>query len=142
MKAAPSPEAAHKMMVDAYIKMRDALRSTGRPIAYSLCQYGNDAVWRWGAEVGGNLWRTMGDISDKYSSMAQSHLHSVIEPLQIAHMCLQSNSIDTHRLYRIVSTGRLENQHAPQEKTLGAETIWGPTISSSYGAISAVFRFP
>jgi alpha-galactosidase len=71
MKAAPSPEAAHKMMVDAYIKMRDALRSTGRPIVYSLCQYGNDAVWRWGAEVGGNLWRTTGDISDKYSSMAQ-----------------------------------------------------------------------
>lgn len=71
MKAAPSPEAAHKIMIDAYTKMRDALRSTGRPIVYSLCQYGNDAVWRWGAEVGGNLWRTTGDISDKYSSMAQ-----------------------------------------------------------------------
>jgi alpha-galactosidase len=71
MKAAPSPEAAHKIMVDAYIKMRDALRSTGRPIVYSLCQYGNDAVWRWGTEVGGNLWRTTGDISDKYASMAQ-----------------------------------------------------------------------
>ena len=39
MKAAPTPEAAHKMMVDAYVKMRDALRSTGRPIVYSLCQY-------------------------------------------------------------------------------------------------------
>lgn len=71
MKAAPSQEAAHKIMVDAYIKMRDALRSTGRPIVYSLCQYGNDAVWRWGADVGGNLWRTTGDISDKYTSMAQ-----------------------------------------------------------------------
>lgn len=70
-KAAPSPEAAHKIMVDAYIKMRDALRNTGRPIVYSLCQYGNDAVWRWGAEVGGNLWRTTGDISDKYASMSQ-----------------------------------------------------------------------
>jgi alpha-galactosidase len=70
MKAAPDPEAAHKIMVDAYIKMRDALRSTGRPIVYSLCQYGNDAVWEWGASVGGNLWRTTGDISDKYSSMA------------------------------------------------------------------------
>lgn len=71
MKSASSPEAAHKLMVDAYIKMRDALRSTGRPIVYSLCQYGNDAVWRWGADVGGNLWRTTGDISDKYASMAQ-----------------------------------------------------------------------
>jgi alpha-galactosidase len=71
MKAAPTPEAAHQMMVNAYLKMRDALRSTGRPIVYSLCQYGNDAVWRWGADVGGNLWRTTGDISDKYASMSQ-----------------------------------------------------------------------
>jgi alpha-galactosidase len=70
MKTAASPEAAHQIMVDAYIKMRDALRSTGRPIVYSLCQYGNDAVWEWGDSVGGNLWRTTGDISDKYSSMA------------------------------------------------------------------------
>jgi alpha-galactosidase len=50
--------------------MDDALRSTGRPIVYSLCQYGNDAVWEWGPSVGGNLWRTTGDISDKYTSMA------------------------------------------------------------------------
>jgi alpha-galactosidase len=71
MKAAPTPEAAHKMMVDAYIKMRDALRSTGRPIVYSLCQYGNDAVWEWGTTVGGNLWRTTGDITDKYARMAE-----------------------------------------------------------------------
>src|SRR5277367_5868417 len=69
MKAADSPEAAHKIMVDAYIKMRDALRSTGRPILYSLCQYGDDAVWEWGASVGGNLWRTTGDINDHYVRM-------------------------------------------------------------------------
>ena len=69
MKSAPSPEEAHKIMVDAYIKMRDALRSTGRPIVYSLCQYGDDAVWEWGASVGGNLWRTTGDINDHYARM-------------------------------------------------------------------------
>jgi alpha-galactosidase len=71
MRAAPTPEAAHQIMVDAYIKMRDALRGTGRPIVYSLCQYGNDAVWEWGATVGGNLWRTTGDISDKYAKMSE-----------------------------------------------------------------------
>jgi len=71
MKNAATPEAAHQMMVDAYIKMRDALRNTGRPIVYSLCQYGNDAVWRWGASVGGNLWRTTGDITDSYAKMAE-----------------------------------------------------------------------
>jgi alpha-galactosidase len=49
--------------------MRDALHSTGRPIVYSLCQYGNDAVWEWGASVGGNLWRTTDDINDHYSRM-------------------------------------------------------------------------
>ncbi|HEY4381871.1 MAG TPA: glycoside hydrolase family 27 protein [Acidobacteriaceae bacterium] len=70
MKAAGTPEAAHQVMIDAYKKMDKALRSTGRPIVYSLCQYGNDAVWEWGPSVGGNLWRTTGDISDKYSSMA------------------------------------------------------------------------
>ncbi len=68
-KAAGSPEDAHAIMIGAYVKMRDALRSTGRPIVYSLCQYGDDAVWRWGAEVGGNLWRTTGDINDHYARM-------------------------------------------------------------------------
>lgn len=71
MKAAPTPEAAHTIMIEAYTKMRDALRATGRPIFYSLCQYGEDAVWEWGPSVGGNLWRTTGDISDRYSSMEQ-----------------------------------------------------------------------
>jgi alpha-galactosidase len=70
MRAAPTPHAAHKIMVDAYIRMRDALRKTGRPIVYSLCQYGTDEVWKWGADVGGNLWRTTGDISDQYDRMA------------------------------------------------------------------------
>ena len=71
MKQAASPEAAHKMMIGAYSKMHNALVKTGRPIIYSLCQYGDDAVWRWGASVGGNLWRTTGDISDKYSRMTE-----------------------------------------------------------------------
>lgn len=71
MKAAPTREAANQIMIQAYTKMRDALRATGRPIVFSLCQYGDDAVWRWGAGVGGNLWRTTGDISDKYSRMAE-----------------------------------------------------------------------
>jgi alpha-galactosidase len=69
MKAAGSSEAAHKLMLDAYTKMHNALLKTGRPIVFSLCQYGADAVWRWGASVGGNAWRTTGDISDEYSSM-------------------------------------------------------------------------
>jgi alpha-galactosidase len=71
MKEAPSAEAARKIMFDAYTKMHNALLKTGRPIVYSLCQYGNDAVWKWGDSVGGNAWRTTGDIKDRYSSMAE-----------------------------------------------------------------------
>ena len=66
-----TPEEKHKIMVDAYTKMRDAIAATHRPIVYSLCQYGQDAVWRWAPSVGGNLWRTTGDINDHYSRMAE-----------------------------------------------------------------------
>ncbi len=70
MKNAGSAQAAHKMMLDAYTKMHDALLKTGRPIVFSLCQYGDDAVWHWGGSVGGNLWRTTDDISDHYDRMS------------------------------------------------------------------------
>jgi alpha-galactosidase len=69
MEAAGSPEAAHKLMLEAYTKMHHAILKTGRPMVFSLCQYGADAVWRWGASVGGNAWRTTGDISDNYERM-------------------------------------------------------------------------
>ncbi|AFL90500.1 alpha-galactosidase [Terriglobus roseus DSM 18391] len=58
------------MMRDAYVKMHQALLKTGRPIVYSLCQYGFDSVWQWGPEVGGNLWRTTGDVRDNFPSIA------------------------------------------------------------------------
>ncbi len=53
-----------------YKKMGDALKATGRPIVFSLCQYGLQNVWEWGASVGGNLWRTTGDIEDSWKSMS------------------------------------------------------------------------
>ena len=56
-------------MQAAYKKMGDALKATGRPIVFSLCQYGLENVWEWGASVGGNLWRTTGDIQDNWKSM-------------------------------------------------------------------------
>jgi alpha-galactosidase len=52
-----------------YQKMGEALQQTHRPIIYSLCEYGNADVWKWGAKSGGNLWRTTGDIRDSWSSM-------------------------------------------------------------------------
>jgi alpha-galactosidase len=58
-------------MQAVYQTMGEALRATGRPIVFSLCQYGRQDVWKWGAEVGGNLWRTTGDISDTWESMTR-----------------------------------------------------------------------
>jgi alpha-galactosidase len=58
-------------MQAVYQKMGDALRATGRPIVFSLCQYGRQDVWTWGASVGGNLWRTTGDIQDTWESMSR-----------------------------------------------------------------------
>ena len=42
-------------MQAVYQKMGDALAKSGRPIVYSLCQYGRNKVWEWGAKVGGKL---------------------------------------------------------------------------------------
>jgi len=58
-------------MPAVYQKMGDALLKTGRPIVYSLCQYGRQDVWKWGPDAGGNLWRTTGDISDRWDSMTR-----------------------------------------------------------------------
>jgi alpha-galactosidase len=45
----------------AYTTMRDALYAAGRPMVFSICEWGNSQPWEWGGEVG-NLWRTTGDI--------------------------------------------------------------------------------
>ena len=70
MKQAPNDKAAQmRLMIAAYDKMDKALKATGRPIVYSLCQYGWDSVWEWAPSVGGNLWRTTGDITPDWDSM-------------------------------------------------------------------------
>ncbi len=55
----------------AYEKMHKALLATGRPILFSMCQYGWDDSWKWAPSVGGNSWRTTGDINDTYKRMAE-----------------------------------------------------------------------
>ncbi len=56
---------------DRYKAMGDALKATGRPIVYSLCEWGRNKPWLWGRSVGGNLWRTTGDIGDRWSSVVK-----------------------------------------------------------------------
>ncbi|BET68524.1 hypothetical protein ASA1KI_34420 [Opitutales bacterium ASA1] len=50
---------------DAYKRMSAALRAAGRPVVFSICEWGHNKPWEWAAEVG-HLWRTTGDIMDCY----------------------------------------------------------------------------
>jgi alpha-galactosidase len=64
-----APKAPLPDLQKPYLVMRDALARVDRDIVYSLCQYGYGDVWKWGADVGGNLWRTSGDLLDQWSNL-------------------------------------------------------------------------
>jgi len=51
----------------SYANIRAALDASGRPIVLSICEWGTAKPWLWGKEVGGNLWRTTGDIQDRWA---------------------------------------------------------------------------
>ncbi len=51
-----------------YTKFRDALATSGRKIVFSICEWGSNAPWEWASDVG-NLWRTTGDIADRWGSV-------------------------------------------------------------------------
>ncbi|WJX66854.1 alpha-galactosidase [Trifolium repens] len=53
---------------ERYPKMSEALLKSGRPIFFSLCEWGSEDPAIWGKSVG-NSWRTTGDIEDKWESM-------------------------------------------------------------------------
>src|SRR4051812_29821187 len=55
--------------VERYMAMGNALKTAGRPMVYSLCEWGRNKPWEWGRRVGGQLWRTTGDISDRWTSV-------------------------------------------------------------------------
>lgn len=61
--------AAHML---PYQKMGEALKAQPRSIVYSLCQYGEQQVWQWGADVGGQAWRMTGDILDTWQSVLET----------------------------------------------------------------------
>ncbi len=54
-----------------YQLMGSLLKKQKRDIVFSICQYGFARVWEWGEEVGGNCWRTTGDIRDTWGSVSQ-----------------------------------------------------------------------
>lgn len=62
-----------------YKVMQAALRSQKRDIVYSLCQYGMKDVWKWGATVDGNCWRTTGDITDTWRSLSSIGFNQTVQ---------------------------------------------------------------
>ena len=62
---------SEKELRKPYEIMRDALDMVDHDIVFSMCQYGMGQVWTWGDDVGGNYWRTTGDIIDTWPSMSR-----------------------------------------------------------------------
>jgi alpha-galactosidase len=58
----------------SYANIRNALNAAGRPIVLSICEWGTAKPWLWGKAVGGNLWRTTGDINDKWETKDKKSL--------------------------------------------------------------------
>lgn len=53
-----------------FTTMRDALLDQEYPILFSMCQWGRDEVWTWGADVG-NSWRMSGDVSNAWAPVKE-----------------------------------------------------------------------
>jgi alpha-galactosidase len=65
---------------ERYAVVRDAIRRAGRPIVLSICEWGSNRPWEWG-DTTGHLWRTTGDISDRWSSMVRiADLNQALAP--------------------------------------------------------------
>jgi alpha-galactosidase len=62
----PSREALQK----PYRQMAEILERQPRDVVLNLCQYGMGKVWEWGREVGGNSWRTAGDLGLTFEGIA------------------------------------------------------------------------
>lgn len=50
----------------AYKTMSDALKACGRPIVFSICEWGHTKPWEWGEGIG-HLWRTTPDIRNMFT---------------------------------------------------------------------------
>ncbi len=63
-----------------YTDMAEALRATGRPIFYSVCEWGENKPWLWAGKppVDAQSWRTTGDITDTYASMLKIFKENVV----------------------------------------------------------------
>jgi alpha-galactosidase len=73
----------------SYSLMRDALAKSGRPIVFSLCEWGSTKPWLWAQPVG-NLWRSTGDIIDRWSGSEKWGGNGVVQILD------QENGLESY----------------------------------------------
>jgi alpha-galactosidase len=66
----------------SYSIMRDALQKSGRPIVFSLCEWGSTKPWLWAKDIG-NLWRSTGDIVDKWEGAKKTDGLGVVNILDL-----------------------------------------------------------
>ena len=66
----------------AYSRMREALALCGRPIVFSICEWGSTKPWTWARDIG-NLWRTTGDISDIWQARDKRRELGVVDILDL-----------------------------------------------------------
>jgi alpha-galactosidase len=64
-----APDHSLAELTKPYALMGDALIAGSRDILFSLCQYGYGDVWEWGGTVGGQMWRTTGDLLDMWANL-------------------------------------------------------------------------
>jgi len=67
---------------EAYTTMSKALAVAGRPIVFSLCEWGNNKPWEWATNVG-QLWRTTGDITKCFDCLEDHGTWKQLGALQI-----------------------------------------------------------
>jgi len=66
----------------SYLTMRDALYAAGRPIVFSICEWGDNKPWEWGKNIG-HLWRTTGDIAAVFQGVVDHGSWSSLGILRI-----------------------------------------------------------
>lgn len=78
--------------LERYKTMGDALKGTGRPIVYAICEWGDRKPWLWGNEVGGHLWRTTWDSRDVWETKTYDSGHAGIMNILDKQVGLESYS--------------------------------------------------
>lgn len=72
-----------------YSAMANAIRKTGSPIVFAICEWGPRKPWLWAADAGGQLWRTTWDIRDRWESKTYDGAHTGIMNILDKHVGLE-----------------------------------------------------